>query len=87
MKITKLSDPTRFAQAIRGLAQDAHWMLRNSPSPADLRKLSRRIELLSVALGDRSGGPLETWLDSLGREVRSAAVDRAASSGPMCICA
>jgi hypothetical protein len=87
MKITTLSDPTQFAQAIRSLAQDAHWTLRNSPSPADLRKLSRRIERLSSELGDRSGAPLETWLDSLGQEVKSAAIHRAASSRPMCICA
>ena len=41
-----LSDPARFAQAIRGLAYDAHRTLRHSPSPAALRKLSRRIDAL-----------------------------------------
>ncbi len=87
MKINTLSDPTQFAQAIRGLAQDAHRTLRHSPSPTALRGLSRRIELLSSALGDRRGSPLGTWLDSLEREVRSAAVHRAGSSRPMCICA
>ena len=39
-----------------------------------------------VALGDHRGGPLGTWLDNLGREVRSAAVHRARSSRPMCLC-
>jgi hypothetical protein len=82
-----LSDPARFAQAIRGLAYDAHRTLKHSPSPAALRKLSRRIELLGSALGDRRGGPLGTWLDNLGREVRSAALRRAGSSGPISICA
>jgi hypothetical protein len=87
MEINTLSDPARYSQAIRGLAQDAHRTLRHSPSPVALRKLSRRIELLASALNDRRGGPLGTWLDSLGREVSSAAVDRAGSSRPMCICA
>lgn len=87
MEINTLSDPTRFAQAIRGLARDAHRTLTHSPSAAALRGLSRRIELLASALDDRRGGPLGTWLDSLGREVRSAAVHRAGSSRPMCICA
>jgi hypothetical protein len=81
-----LLDPARFAQAIRGLAYDAHRTLTHSPSPMALRKLSRRIELLGSALGDRREGPLGTWLDNLGQEVRSAAVHRAASSRPMCIC-
>jgi hypothetical protein len=72
MEVNTLSDPTRFAQAVRDLARDAHWTLRRSPSPAALRGLTRRIELLSSALGDRRGGPLGTWLDNLGREVRSA---------------
>jgi hypothetical protein len=87
MEINTLSDPARYSHAIRGLAQDAHRTLRHSPSPVALRKLSRRIELLASALDDRRGGPLGTWLDSLGREVRSAAVHRAGSSRPMCICA
>ena len=87
MEINTLSDPTRFAQAIRGLARDAHRTLTHSPSAAGLRRLSRRIKLLTSALGDGRGGPLGTWLDSLGREVRSAAVHRAGSSRPMCICA
>jgi hypothetical protein len=73
-EINTLSDPARFAQAIRDLAQDAHRTLKHSPSPAALRKLSRRIEFLSSALGDRRGGPVGTWLDGLGREVQSAAV-------------
>ena len=87
MEVNTLSDPTRFAQAVRDLARDAHWTLRRSPSPAALRGLTRRIELLSSALGDRRGGPLGTWLDNLGREVRSAARDRAKSSRPIRICA
>jgi hypothetical protein len=82
-----LSDPARFAKAIRRLAYDAHRTLTHSPSPAALRKLSRRIELLESALGDRRGGPLGTWLDNLGREVRSAALRRAGSSRPIYICA
>jgi hypothetical protein len=81
MEINMLSDPAQFAQAIRDLARDAH-QLRHSPSAAALWGLSRRIEVLVSALGDRRGGPLGTWLDNLGREVRSAAVHRAASSCP-----
>ncbi len=81
-----LSDPARFAQAIRDLAADAHWTLKHSPSPAALRKLSRRIEALSSALGDRRGGPLGIWLENLGREVRSAAPCRAEAYRPMCAC-
>ena len=87
MEIHTLSDPARFAQAIRGLARDAHRTLTHSPSPAALRRLSRRIELLASSLGDRRGGPLGTWLDNLGREVRSAAVHRAGTSRQTCICA
>jgi hypothetical protein len=87
MEMNTLSDPARFAQAIRGLARDAHQTLRHSPSAAALRRLSRRIELLAAALGDRREGPVGTWLDNLGREVRSAAVHRAGSSRPMCLCA
>jgi hypothetical protein len=87
MGISTLSDPARLATAIRGLAYDAHRTLSHTPSPADLRRLTRRIELLGSALGDRRGGPLGAWLDSLGREVRSAAVHRAGSSRPMCTCA
>ena len=86
MEINTLSDPAQFAQAIRALAQDAH-RLRHSPSSAALWGLSRRIEVLASVLGDRRGGPLGTWLDNLGREVRSAAVHRAGSSHPRCICA
>jgi hypothetical protein len=82
-----LSDPARFAQALRSLAYDAHQTLTHSPSPAALRRLARRIEVLSSALGDRQGGPLRAWLDNAGREVRSAAVPRAGSSRPMCGCA
>jgi hypothetical protein len=86
MEIDTLSDPARFAQAIRALARDAH-QLRQSPSAAALRRLSRRIDLLASVLGDRRGVPVGTWLDNLGREVRSAAVHRAGSSRPMCLCA
>jgi hypothetical protein len=82
-----LSDPARLAQAIRGLAYDAHRTLTHSPSPAALRKLTRRIEVLSSALGDRQGDPLRAWLDNAGREVRSAAIRRAGASHPMCVCA
>jgi hypothetical protein len=75
MEINMPSDPAQFAQAIRGLALDAHHTLGHTPSAAALRRLSRRIELLASVLGDRRGGPHGTWLDSLGREVRAAAVD------------
>jgi hypothetical protein len=85
MGISTLSDPARFAEAIRGLAYEAHRTLTHSPSPAALRRLSRRIDLLGPALGDRREGPLGTWLDNLGREVRSAAVRRAGSYRPMCV--
>ena len=87
MEINTLSDPARFAQAIRDLARDAHGALTHSPSPLALRRLSRRIELLASALGESRGGPLGTWLESLGREVRSGARHRAGSSRPLCICA
>jgi hypothetical protein len=87
MKVNTLSDPARLAQAIRGLARDAHRTMTHAPSAAALRGLSRRIELLASALGDRRGGPLGTWLDGLGREVRSAAVRRARTSRRMCISA
>ena len=87
MEVDTLSDPARFAQAIRGLAHDAHRTLKHSPSPAALRKLTRRIEALASVLGDRRGDPLRAWLDNLGREVRSAAVDRTGASRRMCLCA
>jgi hypothetical protein len=87
MEVTTLSDPARFARAIRGLAYEAHRTLKHSPSPAALRKLSRRIDHLGSALGNRREGPLGTWLGSLGREVRSAAVNRARSPRPVCVCA
>ncbi len=75
MEIITLADPARFAQAIRDLALDAHWTLTHSPSPAPLRRLSRRIERLASAVADRSEGPppIATWLDNLAREVRVAA--------------
>ena len=87
MEINTLSDPSRFARAIRGLARDAHLTLTHSPSPAALRRLSRRIELLSSVLGDRRRGSVGTWLDNLGREVRSAAAHRSGSSRLMRPCA
>lgn len=87
MEVDSLSDPARFAQAIRGLARDAHWTLRHSPSSVALCRLSRRIETLTAALGDPRRGPLGTWLENLGREARSAAVQRAGASHPMCLCA
>ena len=87
MEINALSDPARFAQAIRGLAQDAHRTLTHSPSPASQRGLSRRIDVLAAALGDRREGPVGTWLENLGQEVRSADVHRAGSSRSLCLCA
>ena len=86
-KVASLSDPARFAQAVRDLAYDAHRTLNHSPSPAALRKLARRIEVLSSVLGGRRGDPLKAWLDNAGREVRSAAIRRAGASRPVCLCA
>ena len=81
MEIHTLSDPARFAQAIRDLAGDAHRTLAHAPSAAALRGLSRRIERLTFALDDRCGSPVGSWLESLGREVRvAAAVNRAGAS-------
>jgi hypothetical protein len=85
MEISTLSDPARFARAIRDLARDAHRTLTHSPSAASLRRLSRRIDVLAAVLGDRRGGPLGAWLDSLRREVRAAAVHRARASHLVCI--
>ena len=73
MEVDMLSDPARFADAIRSVARDAHRTLAETPSPAALRRLSRRIARLSCALGDARGGPLDAWLESLGRVVWSAA--------------
>jgi hypothetical protein len=81
-----LSNPAVFAAAIRTLARDAH-QLRQSPTAAVVWGLSRRIERLASALGDRRGGPLGTWLDNLGREVRSNAVQWNGSTGATCRCA
>ena len=53
-KEASLSEPARFAQAVRDLARDAHRTLAHPPSPAAMRQLSRRIELLGSDLGDRS---------------------------------
>lgn len=72
METNTLPDPARLAQAIRGLARVAHETLTHSPSPAGLRRLSRRINTLTESLGDSRGGQLGAWLDNLGREVRSA---------------
>jgi hypothetical protein len=84
MEINALSDPPRFAQAIRELARDAHRTLEHSPTPAAVRRLSRRIECLSSVLVDGSERPLPiaNWLDNLGREVRSAAGRRATVNVP-----
>jgi|ThiBio_1000_plan_1041568.scaffolds.fasta_scaffold01168_14 hypothetical protein len=87
MELDTLSDPAEFAQAIRGLARDAHRTLRYSPSAAALRGLSRRIDALATVLGDRRGGPVGTWLENLGREVRFAVVHPARLSRPVCLCA
>ena len=87
METKTLSDPARFAQAIRGLARDAYETLRHSPSASALRELSRRIDALMGGLGDGRGSPIGTWLDNLGREVRSAVVHQAGASRPMCLCA
>ncbi len=47
---------------------------RKRPTPvAPLRRLSRRVERLASALGERCGSPLRTRLNNLGRELRHAA--------------
>ncbi|WP_165223100.1 hypothetical protein [Aquisphaera insulae] len=69
MNPNTLSDPSVFAQAVRDVARDA-YRLRNSPATASVRVISRRIEALAEALGDRREGPLGIWLKNLGREVR-----------------
>jgi hypothetical protein len=86
MEIYALSDPARFAEEIRALAQDAQ-RLRHAPSAAALRGLSRRIDVLASALGDRRCGPLGTWLENLGNEVRSTAVQRSRSPQRVRTCA
>jgi hypothetical protein len=82
-----LPDQAWFAQAIRDLARDAHETLIHSPPPATLRGLIRRIDILAAALGDRREGPVGTWLDSLRREVQSAAIQRTGATRPLCLCA
>ena len=87
MEVDTLSDPARFAQAIRGLAHDAHRTLKHSPSPAALRRLSRRIELLASALGDRRERPAR---DLAGQPRPRGAVCRRPPGRvmpPMCACA
>jgi hypothetical protein len=84
---TMLSDPVAFAQAVRDLARDAHQTLTRSPSAAALWELSQRSELLASTLGDRRGNSLGTWLDNLGREARSGAVQRLGTSRTTCLCA
>ena len=81
-----LSDPARFAEALRALAQDA-YQLRQSPCAAARQMLFRRIELLTSTLGERRGSPIGTWLDNVGREVRSTVVQSGGLSRSMCICA
>ena len=82
-----LSDPAQFSQAIRDLAYEIHRTLKHSPSRAALRRLARRIELLSAVLEDRQGVPLRAWLENAGREVRSAAARQAGAPRPICLCA
>ena len=87
METQTLPDQAWFAQAIRDLARDAHETLIHSPPPATFRGLTRRIDILAAALGDRREGPVGTWLDNLGREVRSAPAHRTEASRRMCLCA
>jgi hypothetical protein len=77
-----LSDPARFARALRTLARDAHRALGQDPDPAALRALRRRADALASALGDRRGGPLAAWLDGLRRELRAASL-RAGACGAL----
>jgi hypothetical protein len=87
METRTLSDPARFARAIRNVARDAHRTLKHAPSAASLRRLARRIDVLADTLGDRRAGPVGAWLDSLGREVRAASVHRAEAALSLCPCA
>lgn len=72
MESNALSDPARLAQAVRGLAHDAHAALTHSGSAEALRGLIRRIDVVSLAVNDDGAGSLGAWLRSLRREVRLA---------------
>ena len=87
MEINTLSDPTRIAQTIRVLARDAHLTLRHTPSPAALRALAQRVDLVTAELGEHRTGPVGIWLKNLAREVRSPGVHQAGASNRMCHCA
>jgi hypothetical protein len=84
MEVDMLWDPERFADAIRSVALDAHRTLAETPSPATLHELSRRISRLSCALGDARSGPLGVWLESLGRVVRATTKRRVPASTTSC---
>ncbi|WP_435017578.1 hypothetical protein TA3x_005193 [Tundrisphaera sp. TA3] len=77
-------EPTSFAQAIRDLARDAHRALSLPSSPATLWHLARRADCLGSSLGDRRSGPPGAWLDSLGRRLRTAALERAGAARQFC---
>ncbi len=87
MGIATLTDPARFARALRRLARDAHQARSLPPSATARRRISRRIGLLASALGDRGEGPIGAWLDNLGREVGSSAPRPARPRRILCGCA
>ena len=81
-----LSDPARFAQAIRDLAYDAHRTLKHSPSPAALRGLARRIEAASTS--HPRGSPREPGRDlAVQPRARGAVGRRSPSQGHTVPCA
>ena len=86
MDIDTLSDPARFAQAIRDLARDAHetltaLALRGGPAGALPPHRGARVR------PRRSRGPARDLAGNLGQEVRSATVRRDETSRTMCLCA
>ena len=74
MEINTLSDPARMAQAIRDLARDAHRHADALAIPGGPAKALPTHRTPYVRPRRPPRGPLGTWLDNLGREVRSAAV-------------
>lgn len=87
MDTITLSDPAHFARALRDVARETHEALKHEPTPARLGQLSRRLDALTTALGDRHQGPLGAWLENAGRQVRSAAIQRDRAARRLCRCA
>ncbi len=80
-----VSDPARFARAIREVARDAHETLTHPAPPRAFRELSRRIEILLNALGENQGAPVRAWLERLGRDVDLSAKARHRSCRAFCL--